>query len=139
MLKRYPVNCNLTLGESIFHDFLSFFHDSSKLLVDVFKWIKPRNKVRNMFRNISLPQGNDMGHWNDLKRNNSQMTELLSFLLLKMSCFSAFLVNFWTFVEYSTSVEISTGTKNFFPNENRWDLQSLFWDLFVSPKTKKLR
>ena len=28
------------------------------------KWIKYQNNVRNVFRDIKLPLGNDMGHWN---------------------------------------------------------------------------
>ena len=30
------------------------------------KWIKYQNNVRNVFRNIKLPLGNDMGHWNGI-------------------------------------------------------------------------
>ena len=30
------------------------------------KWIKYQNNVRNVFRDIKLPLGNDMGHWNGI-------------------------------------------------------------------------
>ena len=30
------------------------------------KWIKYQNNVRNVFRDIKLPFGNDMRHWDDV-------------------------------------------------------------------------
>ena len=30
------------------------------------KWMKCRNNLRNVFRDIKLPMGNDMDHWKDL-------------------------------------------------------------------------